>query len=70
MNPQRWTLLVAAAACAAGVALTVALTGRRRRHHKTAQVTEHKAHLGSWENEGGNLAPVPSVDHLREKALS
>lgn len=58
MNLQRSFLLVAAAACAAGVALTLALTGRRRRHHKIKQVAEHKEHLGSWENEGGNLAPA------------
>jgi len=64
MNLQRTLLLVAAAACAAGVALTLALTGRRHRHHETAEVAEHKADVGDWENEGGNLEPATAAPVL------
>ena len=58
MNSQRWFLLVVAAASAAGAALAVMATGRRHRHRKMTQVREHRSDLHSWENEGGNLAPV------------
>jgi hypothetical protein len=58
MNSQRWLLLVVAVASAAGATFAMMATGRRRHRTKTAQMHEQKADLHSWENEGGNLAPV------------
>jgi hypothetical protein len=60
MKSQRWLLLVIAAASAASATLAIVLSGRRRRH-RHVQLHDHKADVGSWENEGGNLAPVVTV---------
>jgi hypothetical protein len=55
---KRWVMLLAvAASAAAGVA--VALQSQRRRH-RVARNLEHKSDVSSWENEGGNLTPVPA----------
>jgi len=59
---KRWLLLLAAAAGAA--AATAIAWASRRRHHRTNRDLEHTADLKSWENEGGNLAPAPSVPIL------
>lgn len=47
-----WILMVAATATAAGAAAT--LLSRRRTQRRVAHL-EHKAHIRSWENEGGNV---------------
>ncbi len=47
-----WILVLAATATAAGAAAT--LLSRRRIHRRVAHL-EHKAHIKSWENEGGNI---------------
>jgi fatty-acid desaturase len=60
---KRWLLLLAAAA-GAGAATAVAWASSRRQHHRTNRDLEHTADLKSWENEGGNLAPAPSVPIL------
>ena len=52
---NRWILLLAlAASAAASAAFASNRSGRHRRHAHL----EHKQDLKSWENEGGNLAPV------------
>lgn len=56
---NRWYLLLAFAASAV-VGAAVAAKLRSGRHH-TARHREHAADLKSWENEGGNLAPVPAT---------
>jgi hypothetical protein len=61
MNSQRWLLLVVALASAASATFAMLATGRRRHHRKTTQMREHKADLHAWENEGGNVAPVPAT---------
>ena len=54
---KRWVLLfVAGASALAGAA--VARSTRRKKHH-AAHAHDHGLQLKSWENEGGNLAPVP-----------
>lgn len=50
----RWIWMLAA--CGAIAALTA--QGRRRRNHEQQA---HKANVHEWENEGGNLAPVPAA---------
>ena len=50
---KRWYVLLAVAASAAAVA-----TQSRRRHLRAAHAHDHKTALKSWENEGGNLAPI------------
>ena len=55
---KRWFFLIAVAAGAAGGAV-VALTSRRRQH-RIAGHLQHKEDIKSWENEGGNLKPVPT----------
>jgi hypothetical protein len=52
---NRWILLLAVAAGAAGGAV-IASNSRRR---QTTHDRDHKSQLKSWENEGGNLAPIP-----------
>lgn len=47
-----WILMLAATATAAGAAAT--LVSRRKVQRRVAHL-EHKAHLKSWENEGGNI---------------
>ena len=54
-----WYLLLSVALSAAlGAAITSKLLRRRRR---TAYLPAHAHELKSWENEGGNLAPVPAT---------
>jgi hypothetical protein len=56
---KRWFVLIAvAASAAAGAALA---SHSRRRHVRTAHDRDHGTALKSWENEGGNLAPVPGA---------
>ncbi len=52
-----WLPMLGVAALAAG-AVAVAQLSRRGRQRGAAR-QELKAHVKSWENEGGNLAPVP-----------
>ena len=59
---KRWLLLLAAAAGAA--AATAIAWESQRRDHRTNRDLEHTADLKSWENEGGNLAPIPSAPVL------
>jgi hypothetical protein len=49
----RWPMLLAASRCPAFLALLRSI----RYQEKQA----HKAELHEWENEGGNLAPVPEA---------
>lgn len=56
---KNWFLLLAVAASA--VAGAAAWTSRRR-HHRNAHHREHKSALTSWENEGGNVAPIPAPE--------
>jgi len=59
---KRWFLLfVAAASAAAGAAIAVA---SRRGHRRSVRDLEHKTAVKSWENEGGNLAPIPATAAL------
>ena len=51
-NGLGWILMLAATATAAGAAAT--LLSRRRTQRRVAHL-EHKAHIRSWENEGGNI---------------
>jgi hypothetical protein len=53
---KRWILLALAVSAAAGA---VVASQSRRRDFRTAHDREHKTALKSWENEGGNLAPIP-----------
>ena len=46
-----WIVMLAAAATAGGTA--AALLSRRRTQRRVSHL-EHKAHIKSWENEGGN----------------
>jgi len=56
---KRWVLLfVAGASALAGAAVA---RSARRRKHRTAHAHDHGLQLKSWENEGGNLAPVPAT---------
>lgn len=56
---SRWLVLLAlGVGAAAGAAL--ASSSRRQHHRKVSDHREHKTHLKSWENEGGNLAPTPA----------
>lgn len=58
----RWFLLFAVAVGAASaVAGAAAASKSRRHHHRKLRDLEHKIQLKSWENEGGNLAPIPAV---------
>ena len=56
---KRWFLLLAVAVGALTSA-TVAVNARRR-HHRTVRDLEHKHEMTKWENEGGNLAPIPAA---------
>ena len=59
---RNWYLLLAVALSAAvGAAITSKL---RRREHLTAHPPEHAPELKSWENEGGNPAPIPATSAL------
>jgi hypothetical protein len=54
---KRWFVLLAVAVSAAAGAAVASKS--RRRHLRTAHDHDHKAAVRSWENEGGNLAPIP-----------
>ncbi len=55
---RRWMVLLAVAVgVTAGAA---AVSTSRHRTRRTADILDHKMDLKSWENEGGNLAPVPT----------
>ena len=56
---KRWFLLFVAAASAAAGATS--LRSPRRRHHRGVRDLEHRHAVKSWENEGGNLAPIPAT---------
>ena len=56
---NRWFLLLAVAVGAAAGAAVASQT--RRRFHRTARDVDHATQLKSWENEGGNVAPVAVV---------
>ena len=58
---KTWYLLLATALSAA-VGAAIATNSRRRR--VTAHPPEHASELKSWENEGGNLAPIPATSSL------
>ena len=59
---RSWYLLLAVALSAAvGAAIASKLLRRQR---LTAHLTEHASELKSWENEGGNLAPIPATSTL------
>jgi len=59
---KRWFLLFAVAVGAASAAAGAAVASTsRRRHHRKARDLEHKTQIKSWENEGGNLAPIAAV---------
>ena len=56
---KRWLLFIAAATgAAAGAAF---MSRSRRRQRRGAHDLQHKEDLKSWENEGGNEAPIPVV---------
>ena len=66
MNIDRsWIVLLAVAVGATAGA--VAVSTSRHRARRTADIVDHKMDLKSWENEGGNLAPVPTA---QPKAIS
>jgi hypothetical protein len=54
---KRWFLLLAIAV--SGAAGAAVASKSRRRHHRAVRDVEHKRAVKSWENEGGNLAPIP-----------
>jgi hypothetical protein len=54
---KRWFVLLAVAVTSAAGAAVASKS--RRRHLRTAHDHDHKAAVTSWENEGGNLAPIP-----------
>lgn len=56
---QRWFLLLAIVAGAAVGAAAAAKS--RRRHPRVTHDPEHTTELKSWENEGGNVAPIPAA---------
>jgi hypothetical protein len=59
---KRWFLLLAVAVGAASAAAGAAVASKsRRHHHRKVRDLEHKIQLKSWENEGGNLAPIAAV---------
>ena len=62
---KRWFLLLAVVVGAASAAAGAAVASKsRRHHHRKAHDLEHKTQLKSWENEGGNLAPIAAVPAL------
>jgi len=56
---RNWYLLLSVALSAAAAAAIASKLLRRQR--PTAHLREHAPELKSWENEGGNLAPVPAA---------
>ena len=55
-NDKMWYFVLAVAAGVVGGTAAGVWSSRGRRDH--AARLEHKADVKSWENEGGNLAPV------------
>jgi hypothetical protein len=53
---RNWYLLLSVALSAAAAAAITSKLLRRQR--PTAHLREHAPELKSWENEGGNLAPI------------
>ena len=59
---KRWGLLLAMAiSAAAGAAIAFK---SQRRQVRAAEHLQHKTHVKAWENEGGNLAPIPATAAL------
>ena len=59
MNMDKRQIFLLAATM--GMAVGAMLASRsRRRQHRSAQVAQHHADVRDWENEGGNLAPMPA----------
>ena len=56
-----YLLLAVALSAAVGAAIASKL---RRRQHLAAHPAEHAPELKSWENEGGNFAPIPATSAL------
>jgi hypothetical protein len=56
---KRWLLFIAAATGAAASAAFMSRSRQRQRH--SAHDLRHKEDVKSWENEGGNVAPIPVV---------
>ena len=56
---NRLSLLLAVSTGAA-LAVMFASQSRRRRQHAVNEL-QHKAHIGTWESEGGNLTPPPAT---------
>ena len=54
---SRWSLLLAAGT---GAALGCMMARSHRRRHAVHRHALHKVAVHDWENEGGNLAPLPS----------
>ena len=52
---KRWFFLVTLVA----IAGAVLASATRRRQRRSVHELEHKHSVTAWENEGGNLAPVP-----------
>ena len=61
IEKTRYLLLAVAFSAALGAAIASKLLRRQR---PTAHPPEHAPELKSWENEGGNLAPVPATSTL------
>jgi hypothetical protein len=59
---RRWLLLLTIAGIAAAGAAGAAKA--RRRQHRAVRDAEHNASVRSWEDEGGNLTPIPSASAL------
>jgi hypothetical protein len=59
---RNWYLLLSVALSAAAAAAIASKLLRRQR--PTVHLREHAPELKSWENEGGNLAPVAATSAL------
>ena len=59
---RNWYLLLSVALSA--VAAAAIASNFLRRQRPTMHLPEHAPELKSWENEGGNLAPVPATSAL------
>jgi len=58
MNIDKRLILLLAVTTSAAVAAFATRT--KRRHVRVAGEEQHKTNLHAWENEGGNLAPIPA----------
>ena len=59
---RNWYLLLSVALSSVAAAAIASIFLRRQR--RTMHLPEHAPELKSWENEGGNLAPVPATSAL------